>query len=355
MSGRAFDLIVFDLDGVILSEEGYLDAAALTAASFAKRLGTAWPAGLADPEDVVSGAEAAALRGRFLPASLVQELRARAVNSNWDKALAAVLLFTLLRRQAGADEVGVAGEQAAALLGRYGETGKDLLDLLLAQAAEAALEAVEAVEAVEADGPARTTVRRFREGDGRAAGGSGLALRGLVVDRFQAYFLGDTRARTSWLRAGLAAHERCMTDCAALRAALERLRAYGYVLGVGTGRPRAEAQRALQTLGLWTLFDESRTVTIDEVRQEEERTGAPEGAFAKPHPFTFTAAAKGVASARVLVVGDSPADLLAARAAGLRFVGIGRRDRFLHPEYAEVYLPAATDLADWLAETRQSK
>lgn len=353
MNGLSFDLVVFDLDGVILSEEGYLDAAALTAACFAKQLGVAWPAGLADPENVASAADAAALRERFMPPSLVRELRARALNSNWDKALAAVLLFQLLRREghANVEQTGDSpGDQAAHLLMRHRETGADLLEELLVRAGEQVLRSVR----IDGSGAGSSPQWRVRDGGDGAAGGIGQGLRRLVVNRFQAYFLGDGRARSAWLRAGLATNERCMTDCAALRATLERLRRDGCVLGIGTGRPRSEAKRALQALGLWTLFEERRIVTIDEVKAEEERTGVQEGVLAKPHPFTFASAARGAARTRVLVVGDSPADLLAARAAGLRFAGIGRRERFPHPEYAEVYLPAAIDLADWLTDARSS-
>lgn len=318
MSAREFDLLVFDLDGVILSEEGYLDAAALTAAFFAKRLQGNWPADLPDPQAVGSDADIALLRERCLPRALVHELRARAVNSNWDKALATVLLFMLMRREG----MGPSGAQAVLDLAQYRETGKELLDVLLAQAGGDAA---------------------------RADAGANGGLRRQVVDHFQACFLGDSEAQSEWLRTGLAKRERCMTDPVVMRGALRSLRAGGYSLGVGTGRPRAEAEQALRSLELWPLFDGGRIVTIDEVRQEEVRSGAPEGTLAKPNPFTFQAAVQGVAPKRVLVVGDSPADFLAARAAGLRFAGIGSRDHFPQDEFGEIYLSAVPELASWLS------
>ncbi len=312
MSVREFDLVVFDLDGVILSEEGYLDAAALTAASFAKTMNNRWPTGLPDPQAVASESDVALLREHYLPAALIRELRARAVNSNWDKSLAAVLLFVLMRRR-GAEP---SGAQAVQELARYRKTGKELLDVLFSQVG--------------------------------AEIGDDVKKR--VIDRFQAYFLGDRRANSAWLRAGLARQERCMTDPRAMRCALETLRASGHSLGIGTGRPRREAERALRALRLWSLFERRRIVTIDEVRQEEARSGAPEGTLAKPHSYTFQTAAAGVRPGRTLVVGDSPADFLAARAAGLRFAGIGPRDHFPPDEYGDIYLSTVPDLASWIGE-----
>ncbi len=312
MSVREFDLVVFDLDGVILSEEGYLDAAALTVAFFAKTMDNRRPAGLPDPQTVASESDVALLREHYLPAALIRELRARAINSNWDKALAVVLLFVLMRRR-GVDQ---SGAQATLDLARYRETGKELLDVLLSQTA--------------------------------AKMGDDVQKR--VIDRFQACFLGDRQAKSEWLRAGLARQERCMTDPRAMSSALETLRESGHSLGIGTGRPRREAEHALRALRLWPLFERRRIVTIDEVRQEEARSGAPEGTLAKPHPYTFQAAAAGVRPGRALAVGDSPADFLAARAAGLRFAGIGPRDHFPSGEYGDVYLPTVPALASWLGD-----
>lgn len=107
----------------------------------------------------------------------------------------------------------------------------------------------------------------------------------------------------------------------------------GIELGIGTGRPALETEVPLQSLGLYSAFEPDRIVTADDVRYAEEvyPDYAPLG---KPEPFTYVKAfikrqasdAKSVAADlplsgadKILIVGDSVADLLAARKIGCRF------------------------------------
>ena len=104
-------------------------------------------------------------------------------------------------------------------------------------------------------------------------------------------------------------------------------------MGLGTGRPYIEMEIPLKELGLLSYFDPNRVVSATEVVQAEERY--PERApLGKPHPFTYIKGYLGknaddaqVLKAslpledgqQVLIVGDSVADLLAARKMGCRF------------------------------------
>lgn len=299
-------LLLFDLDGVLLSEARYLDAAALTVAQLA-------PVRL-DPkgQDQVAACHALAdmecLRERWFPDEVIACLRRRAMNSNWDKAYACLLaLYTPLDQ-----DVHPLGERLLAVLEEGRGTGPGYLADLCRRAHGA---------------PSFVDVQSM----------------------FQRFFLGDRRLCGGWLRRGLVAHETTLCAADLTRDALTRLRAGGFTLGIGTGRPRTEAQRPLSAAGLWSQFEPSRIVTYDEVHEEECKRQLKAGTLAKPHPFTYLTGAQGVCAEHVCVIGDSPADALAAQAAGFAFIAIGETG--LLPESlprVKVCLPDVLALPDYL-------
>jgi HAD superfamily hydrolase (TIGR01548 family) len=101
---------------------------------------------------------------------------------------------------------------------------------------------------------------------------------------------------------GLRRHERLMMSA-------ERLRALGrsHRLAVVTGRPRSDALRFLDEHGLRDLF--STVVTMED---------GP----AKPDPFPVRAALERLGAQQAWMLGDTPDDLRAARAAGVLPVGV---------------------------------
>lgn len=132
---------------------------------------------------------------------------------------------------------------------------------------------------------------------------------------------------------GFLEQEIALADPEAIQYLLKRFRAQGTALGLGTGRPYIETKVPFETLGLWSLFDEQRIVTATDVTEVERRypIHAPLG---KPEPFTYV---KGYLGRRatdqqclsqslplsegnqILIVGDSVADLYAARKMGCDF------------------------------------
>jgi phosphoglycolate phosphatase-like HAD superfamily hydrolase len=114
------------------------------------------------------------------------------------------------------------------------------------------------------------------------------------------------------------------------------LKKAGYKIGIGTGRPALETIQPFQHLDWLKHFDENHIVTADEVLIAEKEN--PDmGALSKPHPFTYIMAIHGKGttgkdclgtalplenSEEVLVVGDSLADLLAARQMGCQFAAV---------------------------------
>jgi phosphoglycolate phosphatase len=118
----------------------------------------------------------------------------------------------------------------------------------------------------------------------------------------------------------------------------DRLRAAGHALGVATNDAEAVAHANLASLGLTAAFDFV--------------AGFDSGHGGKPGPGMVTAfcAAMDLPPAACVMVGDSPHDLLAGRAAGARTVAVltgisGAAD--LAP-LADAVLPDIGHLPDWL-------
>jgi len=123
-----------------------------------------------------------------------------------------------------------------------------------------------------------------------------VAALGEITRCFETVYQGDSK------RDGLWKTERLLPDLALLR----RLRD-GVKLGIVTGRPRRDALRFLQHSRIDTLFD----VLV-----------CMEDAPRKPDPAPVSLALRRLGVERAWLVGDSPDDLRAARAAGVVPLGI---------------------------------
>lgn len=280
-------VLLFDLDGVLLSEQPYLDAAALTIAAHAPK----WAAESHAKQVVRSRLDVLRLRTRYLPAEVIALLRARSLNSNWDKAFACILaLYSRTDKCTDCDDLAA---WMITTLERVTGAGPEFLRQLQINAVQA---------------PSFSDVQ----------------------NSFQRFFLGSESADSDLLRVGLSASEPLLQDSLTLHKLLKELQMAGWQLGIGTGRPRAEAQRPLQAAGLWSYFQADRICTFDEVQQAEREQGLPFGALAKPHPYTYASRVVGVKGTHVWVIGDSPADALAAKAAGFHFIGVGDAQELGH-------------------------
>ena len=145
------------------------------------------------------------------------------------------------------------------------------------------------------------------------------ASRRAVADRFQASYFA-LRERERWL-----------LPPDSLRALSGRL-----PLGIVTGRPRDEAAFALERARTARFF--AAVVTADDVRQR------------KPDPAPVRRALRALGVRRAWMLGDSPADLLSARAAAIPAIGIARGDLVLRAAL-RAHTPAAVlDAARELVE-----
>lgn len=309
---NGYDTIIFDMDGVITSEQNYWNAAALTVWEFLES-GKYYGEGEFSP--------AAALeslidirKSLFCGDEIITALKERGVNSNWDLAYivfcAAVANAPLspIANGGGALELySEAAERAAAALNR---------DI----------------------------------GYTRRGGELWLALR----DAFQEWYLGDEGYESLYGRRprqegkpGLCREEKPIIGLDLLKSLLAALNERGKRLCIATGRPRFEMLLPLRLWGIENEFDPDGLCSFDAVERAERETGI--SPLSKPHPYIFIKAALGLDFSdkaivggdypkgfdRVLTVGDSGADALAANAMGADFAAVltgisggGGRDYF---------------------------
>ncbi len=344
------DLVIFDLDGVITSEEAYWDAAGLTLHEllYSPRYwdldrselgadGEYHPARTAEESRCISRA--------VFPESEILTLKARAINSNWDTCYAAACLYlidllsllldcssllplqpwdagwvAIFRKQIGTVDVRDRNGRTSLVSTQFfdapifhGFIGLGLINRFDADASEVLDHPIEGVF---------SRYSPFWE---------------FCRNIFQEWYLGDDLYMETYGhvpaqpgKPGCIHFERPLLPLEQIHATLESLRQQGYVLGFATGRVLQEAVYPLKTYGLLGYFDEGHISTYDDVERAEAelRARGDQTLLSKPHPFPFEVAADRdhvgtrIKSGCLLVVGDSTSDILSGRAAGAFTVAV---------------------------------
>lgn len=298
-----YDTILFDMDGVITSEQGYWTCAAMTVYEMlmsSRHYGDK-AISRADMFDNCTQIR----REVFYSDKTIAVLKDKGVNSNWDLAyvtLAAALID-------GTNDFSRVYEQVCG----YDNNIFRQYDIL-----------------------ARALAKKFGGSVSKYAREGEFWLE--VQNIFQQIYIGD-RGSLSMMKLEKPLHGREKT-----RQILETLKAADKRLGIGTGRPYIEIETPLCNWGVWDLFDKDRIVTYDDVEsgEKEMKSRGMAASFTKPHPFMFAAGAftknypvekifcgdykngdenRSVID-RTLVVGDAGADVLAAQAAGFDFLAV---------------------------------
>jgi phosphoglycolate phosphatase-like HAD superfamily hydrolase len=327
------ELLVFDLDGVITSEQKYWNTARLTVWEMLCQphyLGLAehFGCGLSNPDLVLSQGEA------VIGTDFITELKNRAVNSNWDLTFFVVSL------------------QIVAILAQMNP-----VDLLVVQEEENLIEQLEAVgylckkqtidqnhsqqviqkfwqESIDLKGTAvQDYVPIFAQkvlGQNLELFRSHSDLWQLCYQNFQAWYEGHQGYQLP--------DDETVLPVAEIKQVLGQL-AQRYKLAIATGRPRNETIEPLTKLGLIEYFDAQRIVTYDEVLAAEKLVDIKLG---KPHPFIVLKAIYPDSFAcatgdrtdveliqmsenshpRVAYIGDAASDVAAAKAAGCWSIGV---------------------------------
>ncbi len=178
------------------------------------------------------------------------------------------------------------------------------------------------LEQVKASGGGLKGIRSALEGkwEGWVYHRGDLDRENLIQRIFQELYLGDRFSvhyplqRLFYKGEGLYRRERLLIG----REILSSLRR-GRKLGIASGRPRREAELALERFQIGPYFDS--VVTLDECEEEERRIFRTTGERVKrtkPHPFSLLKVMEetGMSNARCGYIGDGVDDMRAARATG---------------------------------------
>jgi phosphoglycolate phosphatase-like HAD superfamily hydrolase len=365
------NLLIFDLDGVITSEEAYWDAAGLTLHEllYSPRY---WNLdnseldadGLYHP--ATNAQESRRISRAIFSESEILALKARSINSNWDTCYVAACLhlITLLALLPDCTSllplhpwddgwiadfrrsIAIVGEAEGSTKPQQGRRKRPLPFPHHSRSyAEGEVPAV-FDDPIFGGCTGLNLINRFDAFASKMLGHSienvfsrHSPFWGFCRNIFQEWYLGDELYTDTYGhhpaqagKPGCIHYETPLLPLELIRATLETLRAKGYILGFATGRVWQEAAYPLKMYGLLEYFDEQHISTYDDVERAEIplRARGDQTLLSKPNPFPFLVAAdsNGVhldASYKpvgFVVVGDSTSDILGGHAAGATTVAV---------------------------------
>ncbi len=324
-----YKIIIFDMDGVITSEQNYWNIAALTAYELLNdRLYYGKGSVPASAGENFSGIRAELFDGdRFIVAA-----KEKGVNSNWDLCWLAFCYLSGGMTPAGMTaHVSGGGKLAFELYDEAAELVARTLGLPLSETVR--------------NGPLWLKCR----------------------DLFQEWYLGDELYEKMWGgtsakkgKPGMLRTEVPIVPADRLRLLLKTLTAGGKTLGIATGRSRFEVETPLKSWSCLKYFEPSASVDSDFLTRGEEnlRRAGIEASLSKPKPYMFLKALYGTDYDDVrlykgdydpapisgaLIVGDAGSDILAAKAMGADFLAVltgvsGERARGYFEEVGAEYI-----------------
>jgi len=338
--------ILFDVDGVMLSEERYFDASALTVWEL---LYSSQYLGLTNDTFSPAPEEAEIRRVRaevFAQDDVLNFIKSRGINSNWDMVFLAfsyqlIRLLEVLKPQLGTEATNMLASQIdrpqLAQIREWGRAHAPDFQVdyaaFTADFAKGSAQKAEMLLYLNVIAEERCGVKTemfSRNSD----------LWQLVQKTFQEWYLGDDRVAASIGREtmqpgkkGFLTDEIPIVPPAEMVELFRTLKEKGYTIGIGTGRPTIETHVPLNEMQILEWFDQNRVVTASHVLEAEEEYPAY-APMSKPHPFSYVKGLLGLTTPNsevvnyslpiangeeVLIVGDSLADFLAARSIGCKF------------------------------------
>ncbi|HZG82714.1 MAG TPA: HAD family hydrolase, partial [Brevibacillus sp.] len=338
--------ILFDVEGVMLSEERYFDASALTvwemlySPQYLGLKGDAFTPSPAEPQIRTVRDQV------FAKDEVLNFIKSRGINSNWDMVFLTfsyqlIRLVEALKPKLSSDAVNLLANQ----IGR--EQVEQLREWAKTHAADFSVDYA-AFTADFAKGSAQKAemlvylnqIALERCGVQTQMFSRSSELWQLCQETFQEWYLGDDRVADSIGRAtkqpgktGFLTDEIPIVPPVEMIELFKTLKEKGYTLGIGTGRPTIETHVPLREMGILEWFDPNRVVTASHVLEVEEEFPAL-APMSKPHPISYVKGMLGLDTPNseavkfslpisngeeVLIVGDSLADFLAARSIGCKF------------------------------------
>lgn len=298
-----YNTIIFDMDGVITSEQNYWNCAALTVWEYLK-----WNKG--EKINTAAGMERLAeIRSRvFCSDTLIRLLKDKGVNSNWDLGYVTVLMAWICGGVQYSGDFSDVLEYAKTLSG-------NIINEYDALAENAAKASGFSYEWLRRDGTMWNTMQEL----------------------FQEWFLGDElmgRDSLHGFKNGLLNREEPIIDKHKLVEIMHAL-SRDKRLCTGTGRPYIEMLKPIEDWGIKQYFADNGLCNYDHVINAEKTLGI--NALTKPHPYMFLKALYGTdypdkkiidgdydssLISSTLVVGDAGSDIMAAHAMGADFCAV---------------------------------
>ncbi|MGC5324505.1 HAD family hydrolase [Brevibacillus sp. SYSU BS000544] len=337
--------ILFDVDGVFLSEERYFDASALTVWEMLHSKAYLGLSGDTFTPQPVENTIRDVRTTVFAQDEVLNFIKSRGINSNWDMVFLAfgyqlirlckhlqqkhpVEIKEILANQIDRKELATLASWNEELSGFEIDYAAFTPDFAKGAAQKAEMLLYLNTLAEEHCGVKTEMFSRNSD------------LWKLCQETFQEWYLGDQLVEQSIGRPtsqagkkGFLTDEIPIVEPAKVRELLVELKGKGITLGIGTGRPTIETHVPLEELGLLELFDANRIVTASHVLDAENEF-PEEAPLAKPHPHCYVRGLLGLDKPiadvmnyslpitnpkEVLIVGDSLADYLAARSIGCLF------------------------------------
>ncbi len=327
-----YNTIIFDMDGVITSEQNYWTCAALTVWEWTHSAALYGDEQL-DAKQML--ADAAKIRAAvFSRDALIALLKGKGVNSNWDLGYLVFAVSLILNTRDFSEVMRYCESFDDNILNEY-DSVADRLDAITGRSC------------------ARNEELWYE-----------------MVMTFQEWFLGDALFEKRFKRksrlagkAGLIHSEQPIIDKEVLDEIFKRLTESGKRLATGTGRPSNELIQPLKSFGIYECFAQDGIINHDHVMNAERILGCN---LTKPHPYIFLKALLGESfdDSRIvngdydkelvksaLIVGAAGADILAAKAMGADFCAVltgisGESARGYFEEQKAEYILAS--LADFL-------
>lgn len=349
-------MIVFDLDGVITSEEAYWDSAGLTLHEMLYSP-QYWDLASNQPyRPVTTAQESRHLSRATFPEAQILNLKARALNSNWDTCYATIclhLIALLSQLPESGDLRPFKPWDAAWLAALRDQIARDNLahtwDIRGVQQAWSESHPFDLLVFSHTTG-----LELFTRLDAYASQVLGYTVENVFArhlpfwrfcqDMLQEWHLGEQLYTETYGhlpaqpgKPGCISFEQPLLPVEQIHAALKSLRERGYILGIASGRVYQEAAKPLQRYGLLDYFDGQHIATYDVVEAAEEALRKSNSflPLGKPHAFQFMAAAdRSWALAMVagktscpldfsfIAVGDSISDILSGHGAGALTVAV---------------------------------
>ena len=342
--------VIFDIDGVLLSEERYFDVSALTVWELLyspKYMGLPAEQEDFDASRVTEGQIAGCRSSVWGNDKLLSWLKARGINSNWDMVHADLvtilwIMAETFMHRSGGEKLDLDFHSPKDVQ----QAGQELMGLPVPKAEEVLKKWENTIpDGVQGEEVFHALAKAMAPAF--VHGASWAELRSdfweIHTEAFQAWYLGDDcfisllhHVPYSSGKPGFLQREVPLAPAAAIKSLFIRLKEMGYGIGIATGRAREEMEIPFKLFHWYEEFDPYYMGTASDAVESAALLGTP--VLDKPNGFIFSCGIFGrnrdnyeaysketmqpSPTDEIYVCGDSYSDVVGSRRAGAKCIGI---------------------------------